>query len=44
VDCLTNPRDWQEYEAIQTEIFDRIFVTVPKFSLRIYQRTGDKMN
>ena len=42
--CFTKTRDWEEYEAIQTEIFDRIFVTVPKFSLRIYQRTGDKMN
>ena len=40
--CFTKTRDWCEYEAIQTEIFDRIFVTVPKFGLRVYQRTGDK--
>ena len=40
--CFTKTRDWEEYEAIQTEIFDRIFVTVPKFGLRVYQRTGDK--
>jgi miniconductance mechanosensitive channel len=40
--CCTKTRDWDEYETIQTEIFDRIFVTVPKFGLRVYQRTGDK--
>ena len=40
--AFTKTRDWVEYEMIQTEIFDRIFVTVPKFGLQIYQRTGDK--
>ena len=40
--AFTKTRDWEEYETIQTEIFDRIFVTVPKFGLQIYQRTGDK--
>ena len=40
--AFTKTRDWVEYENIQTEIFDRIFVTVPKFGLQIYQRTGDK--
>jgi miniconductance mechanosensitive channel len=40
--AFTKTRDWIEYEAIQTEIFDRIFVTVPKFDLLVYQRTGDK--
>jgi miniconductance mechanosensitive channel len=40
--CFTKTRDWEEYEAIQTEIFDRIFVTVPKFGLCVYQRTGDR--
>ena len=39
--AFTKTRDWVEYERVQTEIFDRIFVTVPKFGLRIYQRTGD---
>jgi miniconductance mechanosensitive channel len=42
--AFTKTRDWVEYEMIQTEIFDRIFVTVPKFNLRVYQRTGDKPN
>ena len=42
--AFTKTRDWVEYETIQTEIFDRIFVTVPKFNLRVYQRTGDRPN
>jgi miniconductance mechanosensitive channel len=41
--AFTKTRDWEEYEKIQTDIFDRIFVAVPKFDLRIYQRTGDKV-
>ena len=40
--AFTKTRDWLEYEKIQTDIFDKIFVAVPKFDLRIYQRTGDK--
>lgn len=40
--AFTKTRDWVEYEMIQTDIFDRIFVTVPKFGLQVYQRTGDK--
>ena len=40
--AFTKTRDWEEYERIQMDIFDRIFVSVPKFGLIIYQRTGDK--
>ena len=40
--AFTKTRDWEEYERIQMDIFDRIFVAVPKFGLLIYQRTGDK--
>jgi miniconductance mechanosensitive channel len=40
--AFTKTRDWVEYERIQTDIFDRIFVTIPKFGLQIYQRTGDR--
>jgi miniconductance mechanosensitive channel len=42
--AFTKTRDWVEYEKIQTDIFDQIFVTVPKFGLQVYQRTGDKLN
>lgn len=40
--CFTKTRDWVEYEAVQTRIFDLIYVTVPKFGLLVYQRTSDK--
>jgi miniconductance mechanosensitive channel len=40
--AFTKTRDWVEYENIQTEIFAEIYVTVPKFELQVYQRTGDK--
>ena len=40
--CFTKTRDWVEYEAIQTELFDLIFVSVAKFGLKIYQRSGDR--
>ncbi len=41
--AFTKTRDWVEYERIQTDIFDRMFVTVPKFGLRVYQRPGDSV-
>ncbi|MBR6588827.1 MAG: mechanosensitive ion channel, partial [Kiritimatiellae bacterium] len=41
--AFTKTRDWVEYENIQTDIFDQIFVAVPKFGLQVYQRTGDKL-
>jgi miniconductance mechanosensitive channel len=41
--AFTKTRDWVEYEMIQTDIFDRIFVAVSKFGLQVYQRTGDKL-
>jgi miniconductance mechanosensitive channel len=39
--AFTTTRDWVEYENIQTAIFDWLYITAPKFHLRIYQRTGD---
>ena len=41
--AFTKTRDWVEYENIQTDIFDQIFVTVPKFGLQVYQRSSDKL-
>jgi miniconductance mechanosensitive channel len=40
--AFTKTRNWVEYERIQTALFDLIFIFAPKFSLQIYQRTGDK--
>jgi miniconductance mechanosensitive channel len=39
--AFTSTRDWEAYERIQTEIFDTIFIMVPRFGLRLYQRTCD---
>ncbi len=38
--CFTKTRDWEEYERIQTAIFDHLFVMAPKFGLEIYERTS----
>jgi hypothetical protein len=38
---LNEITNWVEYENIQTAIFDWLYITAPKFHLRIYQRTGD---
>ncbi len=38
--CFTKTRDWEEYERIQTAIFDKLFVMAPKFGLEIYERTS----
>lgn len=35
--AFINKTDWEEYEAIQADIFDHIFAVVPEFDLRIYQ-------
>jgi miniconductance mechanosensitive channel len=33
---------WEQYEAIQSDIFDHVLAVVPEFDLRIFQnRTGD---
>ncbi len=38
--CFTKTRDWVEYEDIQTDIFDTLFITAPKFDLDIFERTN----
>ncbi|NCU17308.1 mechanosensitive ion channel family protein [Pallidibacillus pasinlerensis] len=35
--CFTNTTDWTEYETIQDDIFDHLFVVAPEFGLRIFQ-------
>jgi miniconductance mechanosensitive channel len=42
--CFTKTRDWVEYETIQTAIFDKIYLVVPKFELQVFQRTSDKIS
>jgi miniconductance mechanosensitive channel len=40
--CFTNTVVWEEYERVQTEIFEHLLATVPVFGLRIYERSGQK--
>lgn len=35
--AFTNEIDWDDYEQIQSDIFDHIFAVVPTFELRVYQ-------
>ena len=38
--CFANTTVWEEYERIQTEIFEHLLVMVPIFGLGIYERSG----
>ncbi len=40
--CFTKTRDWEEYENIQTDIFDNLFVAATKFNLEIFERTSTR--
>ncbi|HWP51022.1 MAG TPA: hypothetical protein VN626_04905, partial [Clostridia bacterium] len=35
--AFTNTTAWEEYEAIQSDIFDHILAVLPQFDLRLYQ-------
>lgn len=35
--AFTNTTDWNDYEAIQADIFDHILAIIPEFDLRIFQ-------
>lgn len=42
--AFTNTTDWNEYENIQSDIFDYIYAALPAFSLRVFQNpTGSDM-
>ena len=34
--CFSNDTDWVAYEAIQSDLFDRILAIVPEFGLRVF--------
>lgn len=41
---FTSTTSWNEYEAIQADIFDHVLAVVPEFDLRIYQKpTGSDL-
>lgn len=35
--AFTNTTEWEDYEAIQSDIFDHILAAIPQFDLRIFQ-------
>ena len=42
--AFTNTTDWNEYENIQSDIFDYIYAALPAFSLQVFQNpTGGDM-
>jgi len=36
--CFTNTTAWEDYEDIQSDIFDHLLAIVPEFGLRLYQK------
>ncbi len=40
--CFTSTTVWEEYEAIQSDIFDHLFAAARFFDLEIYQRPSGK--
>jgi miniconductance mechanosensitive channel len=35
--CFTNTVNWNEYESIQSDIFDHLYSVIPDFGLRLFQ-------
>lgn len=35
--AFTNTTNWNKYEAVQSDIFDHIFATLPCFKLRTHE-------
>ncbi len=40
--CFTKTRDWEEYERIQTDVFDNLFIAAPEFGIDIFERTSTR--
>lgn len=36
--CFTRSTEWVTYEAVQDDLFDRLFAVLPEFGLRVFQR------
>ena len=39
--CFTSTTDWEEYEKIQSDIFDHLLAILPVFGLRVFQECSD---
>ena len=42
--CFTNTTNWNEYEDIQSDIFDHIYASVHLFGLKIFQYSKDAID
>lgn len=40
--CFCADKAWVNYEQVQAELFDRLFATLPLFTLSAFQRLGNK--
>jgi miniconductance mechanosensitive channel len=40
--CFSADKNWLNYEAIQADIFDKLFAILPVFSLAAFQRIGSR--
>jgi len=40
--CFTHTKEWNEFEAIQADIFDHLFAIVPMFELDIFESPSGK--
>lgn len=40
--CFTNTIDWEEYESIQSDIFDHLYSTSTYFDVEVFQEPGGK--
>lgn len=38
--CFTNTTAWEDYESIQSDIFDHLFAILPEFGLSAFQVTS----
>ena len=41
--CFCTDKNWQNYEGIQSDIFDHFLAILPAFKLRAYQRVSDRL-
>ena len=42
--CFTKTTSWNEYEDIQSDIFDHVLAIIPFFDLRVFQNpTGNDL-
>ncbi len=40
--CFTNTTDWNDYEAIQSDMFDHLYAILPQFGLFAYQHPSGR--